>query len=266
MTFALYPEFEALKKGESRVFYYQELNPPDRSKVELLELRWTHDRVDGDLVFGSLQIPGIGELDLDAYVYRPSVRHDSAWLSSIDLPWGIGGADRSHITGGPLRKEELLPSEISTRSDRRERTSANGQRVVPFEADEYQAIRRWQSGMNEKGFDCDFHLQPYVDHKRSIVPLLSTGIVREHLKGSLEIRRLRLGFRRFAYSISCSDGSFRSPKSNQFVKKARPSSTSFLFEKCSSFEEMLRIIDKAIDGLVLRNKHYCRLPVNLIQA
>ena len=59
--------------------------------VELiLEILWRHDRVEDDLVYGSMEIEGLGFLDVDAFIFRtmtyenrPDIS-EGAWLSSVD--------------------------------------------------------------------------------------------------------------------------------------------------------------------------------------
>lgn len=255
-----FADISGLTPGEERLLHYQELNPPDRSKPELLDLRWRHDHVEGDLAFGSLHISGMGALETDAFIYRDAVTNpvrEYGWLSGIDLPSNFGGPGRYMLTGGPLHIERLLPSEVAVRSYRPMKTSGQARpAVVPFSPSEFTEVGRWLNGMREKGFACNVPPVSYVEYKHTLLPSLSARLENNGLDCALEVRRLRTGFFRSAYNLTCIDYSFRSPTVNKLIHRARPRATLFVHETCSTFDELLRCMDHGLDDLVVRNKKH----------
>lgn len=262
MAIAVLDDFLRLEKGEEVTFHHQEFNPPDRSKIELLEIRWKHDHIDGDLIFGSMDIPGIGVLEVDAYVYRlweidrPDFV-DSTWLSPVNVRAALENTELYNLTGGPLHTEKLLPSEIHARSDHRNELGAyKGPAVIPFSRDEQSAILSWQNGIEEKGFKSDFPRETYVQYKRASWHSLATNVENGGLQGNLEIHRLRKGLFSSIYSARASDDSYRRSPFNPMVKHARPAHTVYMQEECDSFDHLLKLMDRAIDMLVQRNERY----------
>jgi hypothetical protein len=261
MPNALFRDFLQMKRGDTATFHKQELNPPDRSQVMLLEIQWTHECVEGDLVFGSMDISGVGSFDIDAYICgryaigRPD-NDEQAWLSPTNVP-GEPKEDRlRRLTGGPMRTAPLKPSEMSTPSGPRiDEPKYSGPAVVCFSRDEYQMILQWQNGMAEKGFNCCFSNQSYVHYKRAVGGgMLSSYCQKGGLDGHIEIRRERRGLFASAYSISASDGSFRSPESNPKIVQVYASSTQFLYERSNSFSTLIALMDQAVDKLLERNQ------------
>jgi hypothetical protein len=264
MATALFKDLMGFGKGDKVTFHYQELNPPDLSKAMLLEVEWAHDHIDGDLAFGSMIIPGLGFFEVDAYIYggwavgRPNGR-ETAWLSRLNVQAVMEGAALRRLTGGPLRTTEFLPSEISTRSGPREEfLNSTVPRVVCFSREEQATILNWQRGMAEKGFKCDFPDETYVEYKRALWHSLSSDVEKSGLNGHIEVRRLRHGLFSTSYSLSASDDSFRNARSNPKIKTASPSFTRYLYEDCSSFGELLKLMDQAVDMLVQRNNRHMR--------
>lgn len=253
-------DIAGLALGEERSFHYQELNPPDPSRPELLELLWRHDHVEGDLAFGSLHISGMGALETDAFIYRDAVTnptHEYGWLSGINLPSNFVGSGRRILTGGPLYIERLLPSEVAAHWHRPKEIAAQaGPAVVPFSLNEFTEVRRWLNGMREKGFECDVPRGNYVEYKRTLFPSLSTKLENAGLECALEVRRLRTGFLRSAYDLTCADYSFRGPEVNKLIRQARPGSTSFVLKRCATFDELLTCMDHSLDKLAIRNKQH----------
>lgn len=262
MNEALYEHFANLKRGDMLVLFNQELNPPDLSRMMVLEIHWTHDRVDGDLIFGQMDIPEIGHFDIDAYIYRnwevqrPNVP-DSVWLSATDIRRTTLIPEMRRLTGGPLYVQKLAPSQISTRSDRRDSLAKfKGPTVVCFSRDEHAAILRWQDGLREKGFKSSFPKESYVEYKRTLWHSLSSDVESGGLMLHIQIQRQRKGVFAKEYSIHVGDDSFRRSRTNPCVRFARPWSTLIMQETYETFDELRHAMDHAVDQVTQRNSTY----------
>jgi hypothetical protein len=265
MDVALYEDFVRSQKGKVETFYYQELNPPDKSKVKLLEIRWTHDRVDGDLVFGEMNIEGLGYFETDAYLYRTRALEnatyiDDVWLALTRTEPVIGPHEQRFLTGGPIHKKPLLPSEIHASAD--PRSSGNDTplpRIVFFNRDEVDKLARWKNGMEQKGFKCSSS-EIWRGYKTYVEDFYSGQVVfdieRDGLDFNIEVRRLKTGLFSSNYQIFVSDNSYRRSRTNPDVINATPRSTQIVNAKVDSFDKLRAEMDKAVDLVVERNLHF----------
>jgi len=270
MERSLYEDFVRSEKGKVETFYYQETNPPDKSKVGLLEIRWTHDRVEGDLVFGEMNIEGLGHFPTDAYLYRTSDLQDSTgiddvWLTFMRTKPVIGPHAQKTLSGGPIHKRPLLPSEIYASEDNR--SSLDGfdlPRIVFFKRDEVDKLLRWKNGLVQKGFKCSSS-EIWQGYK-TYTELYRTGevcldIERGGLNFNVEVRRIKAGLFASNYTIWVVDKSYRRSGTNSDVLNASPGSTFIVREQLGSFDEMRMQMDKAVDLVVERNGHFSQRKI-----
>lgn len=263
MPQVLYDDFLKMKKGDEITLHYQEVNPPDRTQVQLHEIHWTHDRVDGDLIFGSMNIPGIGTLGVDAYAYRnygseyaPNVL-DIVSLSSVNIKRALDDAEQHNLSGWSLHTEPLLPSEIYTPANphKRQRTNKIPNKIC-FSRDEHAAILTWQRAIEEKGFNSDFSREGYASYKQGRPHHFYSRIESGGLIGDLQITRMRKGLFSSFYEIYAGDDSYRRSNSNPMLKHTEPSSTRLMREERDSFSELLKLMDQFVDMLVKRNRRH----------
>ena len=260
MPIASFEDFKALKQDQEATFFYQELNPSDRSRPCILEIKWEHLGIEGDLVFGTMKIPQLGTLEADAYVYRSWIspeqdQPDHVFLSTV-RPLMVGNElNLQSLTGGPLHTKPLRPSEISVGSDcRRDNGSAKLHRVVPFSADEHRGLCKWQQALGLKGFSASFGNETYLQYTRCAWHGLSFEFQGEGLKFSLAVRRLKTGWVGSSYFLWAHDSSFRRSSCNPRLRTACPGSTSYFLQQCSDFGGLLDLLDQAVDQVVERNE------------
>ncbi len=261
MDIITFSQFEALKTGDRLELFNQELNPPVRGKVDLLSIEWTHDRVDGDLVFGSLRIPGIGDLETDAWTFRTADTENDAgtspqaWLSSARIPKGLSDTSYKWLTGGPLHTKPLMPSEMHARSDPRDALDGSKlPRPLYFTREQYSALERWQNGLEEKRYVVRLPNEGYARYKRDPLGKFSGSFENNGLEGHIEVWRERKGLMSSTFGILVHDSSFRTPATNPRVINARPRSTQVMREQAAEFSELLSLMHQALNLVVERNE------------
>lgn len=257
---ANFDHFAGLSKGDQLSLHFQELNPKNADGMEFGSLVWHHDSIIGDLILGRMELNGFGMFGPDAFLFRPDARPQIAggndvWLSHASR-LSIPGCDSTiSLTGGPVYTSRLRPSDVIVSEPRRNTLSSSSEpKYVRFSRTEFEVLAEWSQNLRRRGFDPRHTPKNYHEYRTHPMDCdYDHDICTESLRGYFQVLKIKTGFLRHEFVLRFSDSSYRTPNTNPRIVRTMPGPTTFAYDRCNDFKDVLTKMNDALDRFVERN-------------